>query len=139
VFCEKEKYGGFLLTEIIVAMALLGLILSALAVSLSGFGRFNRYQLVTQQCIAAAQAQLDSITATGKPIAGEDCRRLWPGLTVTIKESPGADQWRGLTLAEATAAGKAYSKEVKVSLRRYITPEAAPNKPGVEIAAAGKD
>jgi type II secretory pathway pseudopilin PulG len=75
VFCEKEKYGGFLLTEIIVAMALLGLIISALAVSLRGFGSLNRYQLVTQQCISAAQAQLDSMTATGKPIPGEDCRR----------------------------------------------------------------
>ncbi len=125
--------------EIIVAIALLGLIISSLAVSLRGFARFNRYQLVTQQCIAAAQAQLDSITATGKPIAGEDLQRLWPGLTITVNESPGAGQWRGLTLAEATAAGKAYSKEVKVSLRRYITPEAAPNQPGEEIAAAGKD
>jgi hypothetical protein len=58
---------------------------------------------------------------------------------VTINESPGADQWRGLTLAEATAAGKAYSKEVKVSLRRYIAPETAPNKPGEEKPTAGKD
>ena len=136
---KKQKYGGFLLTEIIVAIALLGLIISSLAVSLRGFARFNRYQLVTQRCIAAAQAQLDSITATGKPIAGEDSQRLWPGLTITVNESPGADQWRGLTLAQATAAGKAYSKEVKVSLRRYIAPQPTPNERGGEIAAAGKD
>ncbi|MBN2270634.1 MAG: type II secretion system protein [Sedimentisphaerales bacterium] len=136
---RKEKYGGFLLTEIIVAIALLGLIISALAVSLRGFGRFNRYQLVTQQCIAAAQAQLDSMTATGKPIPGEDSERLWPDLTVTVEESPGADQWRGLTLAEATAAGKAYSKEVRISLRRYIAPQTAPTQLRRVETAAGKD
>ena len=136
---KKEKYGGFLLTEIIVAIALLGLILSSLAVSFRGFGRFNRYQLVTQQCISAAQAQLDSMTATGKPIGGEDSKRLWPGLTVTVRESPGADQWRGLTLVEAAASGKAYSKEVNVTLKRYIAPQAAPNQPGEEKTTAGKE
>jgi type II secretory pathway pseudopilin PulG len=42
----NKKYRGFLMTEIIVALSLLGLLLAGLALSLSGLARFNRYQLV---------------------------------------------------------------------------------------------
>jgi type II secretory pathway pseudopilin PulG len=60
----------------IVAASILGLIAAALAMALYTFSRLNHYQLTTQNCIAAAQAQLDSITATGKSIPDEDFQRL---------------------------------------------------------------
>jgi hypothetical protein len=85
-----------------------------------GFAKFNRYQLVRQQCTAAAQAQLESITTTGKPIPNADFKRLWPKLDINIKSSAGTDQWQGLSLVEVTANGMSYNKEVKVSLARYI-------------------
>ena len=82
MFVKKRKYSGFFLTEIIVASGILGILLVGLAMSMFGFAKFNRYQLVRQQCIAAAQAELDSITATSKPIPDEDFKRLWPKLEV---------------------------------------------------------
>ena len=120
MFAKNKKYSGFLLTEVIVAAGVLGTILVALALSMYGFAKFNRYQLVKQQCIAAAQAQLDSITTTGIPIPDKDFKRLWPGLDVNIKSSAGAGQWQGLSLVEVTANGMSYTKEVKVRLARYV-------------------
>ena len=117
---KNKKYSGFFITEIIVASAILGILLVGLALSLYGFAKFNRYQLVRQQCIAAAQAELDSITITGKPIPDADFKRLWPKLGVNIKKSAGTSQWQGMKLVEVTATGKSFNKEVNVQLARYI-------------------
>ncbi len=117
---KNKKYGGFFITEIVVALSILAILLVGLALSLYGFAKFNRYQLIRQQCIAAAQAELDSITITGKPIPDEDFKRLWPKLGVNIKRSVGTGQWQGMTLVEVTATGKNFNKEVNVQLARYI-------------------
>jgi len=117
---KNKKYSGFFITEIVVASAILAILLVGLALSLYGFAKFNRYQLVRQQCISAAQAELDSITITGKPIPDEDFKRLWPKLGVNIKRSAGTGQWQAMTLVEVTATGKSFNKEVKVQLARYI-------------------
>ncbi|MBW7992710.1 MAG: hypothetical protein FVQ84_22200 [Planctomycetes bacterium] len=120
MFAKNKKYSGFFLAETIVASTVLAILLAGLATSLYGFAKFNRYQLIRQQCIAAAQAQLDSITTTGKPVSDEDFKRLWPKLNVNIESSPGTDQWQGLSLVEVTANGMSYNKEVKVKLARYV-------------------
>ncbi len=117
---KNKKYGGFFITEIIVALSILAILLVGLALSLYGFAKFNRYQLIRQQCIAAAQAQLDSITTTGKPVPDEDFKRLWPKLGVNIKVSAGTGQWQEMKLVEVTANGKSFNKEVKVQLARYV-------------------
>ena len=111
---------GFLLTELIVALSVTGLLIAGLMFSLTGFAKFNRYQLVRQQCIAAAQAQLDSIAATGRPIADEELSRLWPGLSVAVKQTPGEGQWNGTRRVEVTASGKVARKEVSIKLSRYV-------------------
>ena len=133
MYRERRKHAGFLLTEIMVATMVVGILLGLLALSLQGFAKFNRYQLIRQRCIAAAQAQLDSITATSKPIGEEDFQRLWPKLSTSIETSPGEGRWRDLTLVEVTATGKNYRKEVKVTLSRYVA-----GKPGPETAAEEK-
>ena len=120
MFCKNRKYRGFFIAEIIVATGVLAILMVGLAMSLYGFAKFNRYQLVRQQCIAAAQAELDSITTTGKSIPDEDFNRLWPKLNVNINSSPGTGQWQGLSLVEVTANGMSFSKEVKVKLIRYV-------------------
>ena len=117
---KNSKYNGFLMTEVIVGLSLLGLLLAGLALSLHGLAKFNRYQLIRQRCVAAAQAQLDSITATAEPLSDEDIERLWPGLTVSVKRAPGAGQWQGLELIEVTARGKSFRKEVTIRLSRYV-------------------
>lgn len=122
--CSKsKKHAGFLLTEIVVSLTILGILLAGLAVSLDGFRRFNRYQLVRQRCIAAAQAQLDSITATSGPIPDQDFKRLWPKLSVSIEKSPGAGQWQGLKLVKVTTSSNSFHRKVKVQFTRYILVE----------------
>src|SRR4030042_1628069 len=117
----KIRYGGFLLTEIIVALTIMAMLISGLAFSLNGLAKFNRYQLIRQQCIAAAQAELDSITATGKPIPDEDVRRIWPQISISIDKSAGNNQWQGMELVNVTANGGSYRKEVKIQLSRYVS------------------
>ncbi|MHC4558830.1 MAG: hypothetical protein ACYTFW_20270 [Planctomycetota bacterium] len=117
---KNGKYGGFLLTELTIALIILGILLAGLAYSLHGFAKFNRYQLVRQQCIAAAQAELDSINATGEPIPDEHFKQLWPELSVSINKSAGIGQWHGTELVQVTANGKSFRKEIKIQLSRYV-------------------
>lgn len=123
LFIKNAKHKGYLLIEIIVSIAILGVLILAFTMSLNGFARFNRVQLVKQQCTAAAQAQIDSIAATGKPIPDEDFQRLWPKLSVSIKQSNGTGQWQGLNLVEVEASGMGFSQPVKVQLSRYMAVE----------------
>jgi len=109
---RNPRPSGFLLTELIVSLTVLGVLMVGFALSLHAFAKFNRYQLVRQRCIAAAQAQLDSISVTGKPVPEEEVRRLWPGLTVSIHESAGTGQWQGMRLVQVTAAGSAVSSSL---------------------------
>jgi len=125
---RRPRNSGFLLTEMIVASSLFGIIMAALALSLYTLSRFNHYQLTNQRCIAAAQAQLDSITATKELIPRDDFQRLWPKLTISLETSPGTGQWQGMNLAKVTAAGKSYRKQVKVRLSRYVPVIPAPEK-----------
>ena len=120
---KNVKYKGYLLVEIIVSISVLGFLIVAFALSLNGFSRFNRFQLVRQQCTAAAQAQLDSIATMGKPVPDEEFQRLWPKLSVSVKQSDGTGQWQGLNLVEVEAKGMSFSQPVKVRLSRYMTTE----------------
>jgi len=123
---KNKRYEGFLLTELTVSMTILGILVAGLALSLHGFAKFNRYQLVRQQCITAAQAQLESMAATGEPVPDEDFDRLWPNLSVSIEKSPGIGQWSAMELAEVTAVGKSFRKEVTIQLSRYFPGDAPP-------------
>jgi len=120
MFSKNRRYGGFLLAEMTVSLTILAMLLASVAFSLNGIAKFNSYQLVRQQCVAAAQAELDSLTATGKSIPDEDVRRIWPRISVTTEKSAGDGQWLGTELVEVTASGKSFRKEVKIQLSRYI-------------------
>ncbi len=130
MFCDTRQAiaRGFLLTEIVVALTVLGLLLAGLGVSLAGFARFNRYQLTRQRCIAAAQAQIESIAATGQAVPDQEFTRLWPGLAVSVRETPGAGQWQGLALVEVTASGKSHRKNVEIQLTRYMRTDTPPGE-----------
>ncbi|MBA7609577.1 hypothetical protein ES703_16768 [subsurface metagenome] len=117
---KNKKYSGFLFTDLVVGLIVLGILLAGLALSLHGFAKFNHYQLLRQHCTAAAQAELDSIAITGRPIRDEDVKRLWPKVSVSIQQSQGIGQWEGMKLVKVTAGGKSFRKEVKVQLSRYI-------------------
>ena len=126
---KNKRREGLLLTEIVVSMAILGILVAVLALSLHGFAKFNRYQLVRQQCTAAAQAELESMAATGAPVTDEDFDRLWSDLDVSIKKSPGTGQWSAMELVEVTTVGRSFDREVKIQLSRYF-PGDAPSVEG---------
>ncbi len=116
----RNKYKGVFLVELFVGLTVLGFLLVCIALSLYSYAKFNLYQLVRQQCIAAGQAQLDSISATGIPVSEDDNKRLWPKIDVTIDMSEGTGQWAGLMLVQAKTQGMSYNTTVKVELSRYI-------------------
>ena len=118
---KKRRYGGFLFVEMTVAFTVIAMLLAGVAFSLNGIAKFNHYQLIRQQCIAAAQAELDSFTATGEPIKDEDFNRVWPQLTVSIEKTAGQGQWQAAQLVKVTTTGKYLRKQVIIELSRYIS------------------
>jgi len=123
---RNTRHKGFFLADFLTSIVLLGLIIMILAASMNGFSKFNQYQWARQRCLAAATAQLDSITATGSPIEEQELQRLWPHVNVTVDRSAANGPWAGLELVQVTAA----AREVKVRLVRYIQPGPAVAKGG---------
>ena len=118
---RKAQPGGWMLAEVLTSLAIVGMLLTGLGLALGGLKRFNAFQLLRQQCLAAGQAQLDSIAATGQPITREDLARLWPGLSAQLDRSAGQGDWAGLTLVKVSTAGTTdYRKKVTLTLSRYI-------------------
>jgi len=118
---KNRRSGGFIFAEIAVSLTVMAMLLAGVAFSMNGIAKFNHYQLVRQQCIAATQAELDSLTATGKPIEDEDFSRIWPQLSVSIEKSAGQGQWQGAQLVKVTTSGKYLRKQVIIELSRYIS------------------
>lgn len=114
---------GFLLAELTVSLALLGLLMAGLAVSMNGFSAFNHSQWMRQRCTAAAQAQLDSLTATGEPIETAALERLWPDLDIVVERVSGETPWEGFELVQVTATARPGAKRATVRLARYLRPE----------------
>jgi len=118
---KQRRSGGFIFAEIAVGLTVMAMLLAGVAFSLNGIAKFNHYQLVRQKCIAAAQAELDSLTATGRPIEDEDFKRIWPQLSVSIEQSTGQGQWQGTRLVKVTTSGRYLRKQVIIELSRYIS------------------
>jgi len=110
----------------VVSFALLGMMLAGLAAFQRACGKANRLHLLKQQCILAAEAQLESIAVTGRAIDDKDLARCWPGVDVRIEKAPGAGQWAGLSRLTVTARAAAESRNVEVRLCRYLPPAEVP-------------
>ena len=106
--------------EAAVALTLVVMLMLALTGVQNSAARANHQQMVARRCVAAAQATLDSIAATGRGLSEDDLKRLWPKIRVRVSRSPGRGDWAGLTLVTAVAAGQSYRRQVEVDLRRYI-------------------
>ena len=116
----KKNKQGFMLTEMMVSMAVLALLMSSFAIALGGFRSINHFYMSKQRCIAAARAQLERISVTGKALADDDFKNLWPRVEFSIDKSQGAGQWQGLTLVSVTTRAKTTGRHVEVQLARYI-------------------
>jgi type II secretory pathway pseudopilin PulG len=117
---NRTRCGGFLWAELVVAIGLLGVVVAGLAVSMTGFTLVNNCQWTRQRCTAAAQAQLDSLVATGRPIEPQELQRLWPRVEVQVDRSPGTGPWNGLDLLQVTATAQAGRRKITVHLARYV-------------------
>jgi hypothetical protein len=105
--------------ELIVALTVLGTLVVVLALSLDGIRRFNHYQWTRQQCLCAAQAQLDCLATSLRPLDANDVARLWPRVTTTLTSSAGEEPWEGLVLVAVEAVSPSYQRQVRVRLARY--------------------
>jgi len=130
VLTERTRCQGFLLVELITGIFLLGVIIAGLGVLLDGFSSFNEYQWARQRCTAAAQAQLESLTATKQPVESQTLKRLWPNVDVSVDRSPGVTPWQGLELIRVTAIAQAGPRKVTIRLARYVCPQSAVAKGG---------
>jgi len=115
-----KRNPGFILAELIVGVTVLAALIICVTLSLHGFRQFNHYQWMRQHCLAAAQAQLDSVATTSAVIPDAQLQALWPRVTVSLARHPGQGDWEGLQRIDVTALGKSYERTVKVKLSRYV-------------------
>ena len=116
----KRSRDGWIMIEMMVALIILGILLVALGRIQYQIQRFNAVQLARMRCIAAAQAELDSITARGEGIDDAELARLWPDVRLEVEQSDGEADWTGLKLVKVSAVGKSNGPEVRVELTRYV-------------------
>jgi NaMN:DMB phosphoribosyltransferase len=116
-----REENGMILTELIVAMSVLALLMAGFATALGAYGAINHFYMCKQRCIAAAQAQLDSISVTGKALDEEEFKKLWPKVELSIEKSQGTGQWQSLTLVTVRTEAKTCGRTVTVELSRYIS------------------
>ena len=115
-----QRRGGWILVELVVALGILGILLTALGRIQYEAGKLNAIHWMKVRCITAGQGQLDSMAGRGELIDERELERLWPGIRVEVEQSAGEGDWEGLTLVRVKAEGKVKGKAVKVELARYM-------------------
>ncbi len=121
-YSNRVKYRrGTMLVEISIGLAVMGILVSGVYLSMRTFKGINYYHHAKQQCMAAGQAQLDSLLCRGEQLSEQQIKELWPKITLTIEQSAGTGQWEGLqhvcVIARCTTS---MGKEVKVRQSRYF-------------------
>jgi hypothetical protein len=116
---DRAKSGGWMILEALLTISLLLLLIGAMALSQRAGLKANTVQLTRQQCIAAAQSQLDSLSARGLAMSSDEITRLWPTVRTNVAISAGQGQWAGLQLATVRATGQAGGKDFTIELSRY--------------------
>ncbi|HET6430046.1 MAG TPA: hypothetical protein VM389_01975 [Phycisphaerae bacterium] len=117
---NRSAAGGWLVAELLVGMSLIALIIGALAAVSFQARQLEELHVLKQQCLAAGQGQLDSISATGRALSDADVQRLWPGVETAIARADGAGDWAGLTRVSVTATARRNQRTVRVELARYV-------------------
>lgn len=116
----KKRNNGFLIAEFLVTFTILSAILVSFAVLLGYVKEFGEYNIIRQHCIQAANAQLDSITATSKPLTDDKIKSLWDKVATDIKITDGQGQWNGLKLVKVKSTSFLRKKEIIIELARYV-------------------
>jgi type II secretory pathway pseudopilin PulG len=123
-----RKSQAVLFTECLIAMTILGMLLVGFWYSLSACRTFNHIQMARLRCTAAAEAQLDSLTATGRAMDDATIQKLWPGVKLYVTRTPGENKWIGLTRLHVRADAVTQGRDVRMDFSRYISPSAGRGK-----------
>jgi hypothetical protein len=115
-----RRNGGWLIAELGVTLILLGTIGVCLARLMQTTNHFHAYHLLKHRCLAAAEAQLDSYSATGEPLDEEIAKRLWPAVELETETRAGEGPWQGLTRITVTAKGWYGGREREIVLQRCV-------------------
>ena len=115
------KRSGWLTIEMVIAIGIMATLISVLGVVGNTFKKVEDQRWTRHTMLTAAQAQMDAIVVTGKPIDEDTFRRLWPKVQCTVDISQGAGQWQGLQKIRLELSAKARERTVKTSMVRYIS------------------
>ena len=115
----RPNRGGWMLVEIVVSVAILGMVLGGLGLAQSTTRTYNAIQLARQHCTAAGEAQLDRLAAHGKALEAARVEGLWPGVQTQVVVADGAGEWKGLKLVTVRATAHVQGRPVSVELARY--------------------
>lgn len=116
---KRSRYQGILSIEMITAISLLAIFIGVIAALGNTFGKLNRHLWLRHTCIAAGQAQLDSVLVTGQPIDQARFSELWPDVLCSISRKDGEGQWLGLQRVEVHVS--AANNAVSMQFSQYIT------------------
>jgi len=116
----NRKHKGMLSVELVVAISVLATIIGVLVALGNSYGKLNNNLWARHICNNAAQAQMDALATTGKPINDSTFEKLWPGVTCTIEKSDGSGTWRGLQRIDLTLSKKVKQNDVQIHLTRYL-------------------
>ncbi len=126
----KNNRKGFIITDVTVTVFVSIMIFSLLMATLRTTGHFNRVQHARYECVLAARAQLDDISAGGDGLDEEETERFWPGVKLETSYERGDGKWSGLTLVTVRAKGGADSLHTTEVMSRYVK---LSNDKGVEV------
>lgn len=113
---------GMSVLECVFALGILGMLTAMGTYAFGEAGEANRRHVAHRQCVAAAEAQLESIAQTGEPLPADEVGRLWPGVDVTVERRAGKGDWKGSVQYTVTARSIRQSG-VTVTLQRYVAAE----------------
>lgn len=124
----RNHHQGWITIEMISVVGVLLLIGVGLATLLGVTKRFNAEQMARMRCLAAAQAELDSLVVRGTGLGEDQVQRLWPGVALQVQRSAGQGDWEGLDRIEITAerALRGTRRTAQVRLVRYMPTEGQP-------------
>jgi Tfp pilus assembly protein PilV len=116
----KKSLRGVILTEAVVSLVVAAVVMAAAIDVRIRARREARKAMLYQQCVAAGQAQLESLSAGGGQFEAETVDELWPDIRLETTRTPGTGDWQGLDLATVRAEGKDGQVQTGVTLRRYV-------------------
>lgn len=111
---------GFVITEFMVTLILLGLLFGVFMYACSRVFALAEYNQARKECISAAQAQLDSFSVTGEYLSIETAEELWPTVEFELREKPGQGRFEGLVLVEVRAECERRYHTAWIELARYV-------------------